>query len=60
MNTEKYKSQHDDFLHEVRNLRAQAKQGIEDNATAICKTLIRMNAKMKIHLSSEDSLVYPR
>jgi hemerythrin-like domain-containing protein len=59
MNIDKYKNQHIAILKCVEDLRQLAKLGIEEHAAEIAKRVIDMSSIIKLHLSTEDKMLYP-
>ena len=59
MNIDKFKKQHVEILGSVAALRELVKDGIIENAEKIAKLIISMSSTIKLHLSVEDSILYP-
>lgn len=59
MNIEKFKHQHIEIMESVTELRNLAKSGVAEHATQIAKKIISMSSVIKLHLSVEDTVLYP-
>jgi hemerythrin-like domain-containing protein len=59
MNIDKFKQQHVEIMAAVTELRGLVKTGIAEHAAEIAKHIISMSATIKLHLSVEDSVLYP-
>ncbi len=59
MNIDKFKHQHLEIMEAVAELRNLVKTGVADHAAQIAAKLVSMSATIKLHLSVEDSVLYP-
>ena len=59
MNIDKFKHQHIAILDAIARLRDAARGGIADNAESIAAQVVRMSGMVKLHLSIEDTVLYP-
>jgi hemerythrin-like domain-containing protein len=59
MNIDKYKNQHVAILKCIEDLRDLVKLGIAEHAAEIAKRVIDMSSIIKLHLSTEDKMLYP-
>lgn len=59
MNIEKMKSQHNEIIQKINQLREYSRRGITDNAQEIAQTVVSMSSVIKVHLSAEDQFLYP-
>lgn len=59
MNIDKFKNQHVEILDSIFTLRKLVHGGISENATAIARGIVSMSGVIKLHLSVEDSFLYP-
>lgn len=59
MDIQHYRQQHDEILGHVAGLRGLIARGIGTHADAIAGALAAMNATVRLHLASEDSVLYP-
>ncbi|WP_312982552.1 hemerythrin domain-containing protein [Atlantibacter sp.] len=59
MNIDKMKSQHNEIIQKINQLREYSRRGITDNAQEIAQTVVSMSSVIKVHLSAEDQFLYP-
>ncbi|SLM63178.1 MULTISPECIES: hemerythrin domain-containing protein [Dickeya] len=59
MNLDKFKHQHTDILNHIDRLRYLSKAGVTLHAQDIARLIVEMSAIIKLHLSAEDSVLYP-
>jgi hypothetical protein len=59
MNIDRFKTDHNTIMASIKELRELVADDISANADAIATTLINMSAKIKLHLSTEDMVLYP-
>jgi len=59
VNIEKMKSQHNEIIQKINQLREYSRRGITDNAQEIAQTVVSMSSVIKVHLSAEDQFLYP-
>ncbi|WP_206956271.1 hemerythrin domain-containing protein [Trinickia acidisoli] len=59
MNIDKFKHQHVEIMQAVTELRSLAAAGVAENATQISAKIVSMSATIKLHLSVEDTVLYP-
>ncbi|WP_420475746.1 hemerythrin domain-containing protein [Noviherbaspirillum sp. ST9] len=59
MNIDKFKHQHVEIYECISTLRRYALSGIVDNAREIARGVVSMSSKIKLHLSVEDTVLYP-
>jgi iron-sulfur cluster repair protein YtfE (RIC family) len=59
MNVEKFKSDHAAVLGQVSDLRQLVHAGVKENAESIAKMIVAMSSNIKLHLSTEDQMLYP-
>ncbi len=59
MNIDKFKQDHLTILGNATELRRLIQAGIAGNAEAIAKMIVSMSANIKMHLASEDRVLYP-
>ncbi len=59
MNIDKFKHDHAVILGRVGELRRLVQAGAADNAPAIANLVVSISAIIKLHLSSEDRVLYP-
>lgn len=59
MNIEKFKADHVSILGSVTELRRLVQAGIANNAAAIANMIVSISAIIKLHLASEDRVLYP-
>lgn len=59
MNIDKFKSQHLKIFECIRLLRQLAQAGVAGNAQEIARTVVTMSSLIKLHLSVEDTVLYP-
>jgi len=59
MNIDKFKQQHIEIMSTVTQLRSLCKTGVAEHATEIARQIVSMSATIKLHLSVEDSVLYP-
>lgn len=59
MNIDKFKHQHIEIMQAVTDLRNLVKAGAADNATQIAAQIRSISALITLHLSVEDSVLYP-
>lgn len=59
MNINKMKSQHNEIIQKINQLREYSRRGITDNAQEIAQTVVNMSSVIKVHLSAEDQFLYP-
>ena len=59
MDIEKFKHQHVKIFDCIDTLRGHSLAGVVDNARDIARTVVRMSSLIKLHLSVEDTVLYP-
>ncbi len=59
MNIDRFKHQHIEILESIAALRTLTRNGIVENATDISKMIVAMSSTIKLHLTVEDSHLYP-
>ncbi|HZW21453.1 hemerythrin domain-containing protein [Noviherbaspirillum sp.] len=59
MNIEKFKHQHVKIFECIETLRLHSLAGVAANAREIALTVVRMSSVIKLHLSVEDTVLYP-
>lgn len=59
MNIDKFKHQHIEIMEAVNELRRLVAEGIVRNADRISAKMVSMSGTIKLHLSVEDSVLYP-
>ncbi|WP_187116213.1 hemerythrin domain-containing protein [Treponema pectinovorum] len=59
MNTDLYISKHRIVQEYLQTIDKLAKQGVKENATEIALNINKMTGIIKMHLASEDKLLYP-
>jgi len=59
VNIDKMKSQHNEIIQKINQLREYSRRGITDNAQEIAQTVVSMSSVIKVHLSAEDQFLYP-
>lgn len=59
MNIDKFKQDHILILSLVSNLRTLVQTGVEQNAGEISKMIVTISSTIKLHLSTEDRMLYP-
>lgn len=59
MNIDKFKHQHVEIYECIDTLRRHALSGIVENAREIARGVVSMSSKIKLHLSVEDTVLYP-
>lgn len=59
MNIEKFKADHLSILGGVAELRRLVQAGLVNNAAAIASMIVSMSSTIKLHLASEDRVLYP-
>lgn len=59
MNIDKFKHQHVKIFECINTLRQHALSGIAENAREIASTVVYMSSTIKLHLSVEDTVLYP-
>lgn len=59
MNIDKFKRQHVKIFESINTLRQYTLSGIVENAREIASTVIDMSSTIKLHLSVEDTVLYP-
>lgn len=59
MNIDRFKNDHNTMLSAVEELRRLVQGGVAKNADAITSALVSMSGAIKLHLSAEDSFLYP-
>jgi hypothetical protein len=59
MNIDKFKHQHIDILGAIAALRTLVQAGIASHAADIAQRIVAMSGTVKLHLTVEDSVLYP-
>ncbi|MEI9881337.1 hemerythrin domain-containing protein [Atlantibacter hermannii] len=59
MNIDKMKTQHDEIIHKINQLREYSRDGVSTHAQEIAQTVVSMSSVIKVHLSAEDQFLYP-
>ncbi|MEZ0601090.1 hemerythrin domain-containing protein [Paraburkholderia sp. IW21] len=59
MNIDKFKHQHIEIMEAVAELRNLVKSGVAEHAEQIARKIISMSGIIKLHLSVEDTVLYP-
>jgi len=59
MNIDKFKHDHVTILGNVNDLRRLVQAGVADNGDAIARMIVSMSSTIKLHLASEDRVLYP-
>lgn len=59
MDTRKFRSQHDEIMQRVGELRALVQAGVAANAGRIAEAIVGMSTTIKFHLAAEDAVLYP-
>ncbi|HYD63287.1 MAG TPA: hemerythrin domain-containing protein [Noviherbaspirillum sp.] len=59
MNIDKFKHQHRKIFDCIDTLRRHASAGIIENAREIASTVVAMSSVIKLHLTVEDTVLYP-
>ena len=59
MNIDKFKHQHGEIFECINTLRQYSLAGIVENAREIARGVVSMSSKIKLHLSVEDTVLYP-
>jgi Hemerythrin HHE cation binding domain len=59
MNIDRFINDHNAIMTSVKELRLLVQAGVSPNAEKIATSMIQMSAKIKLHLSTEDSMLYP-
>ena len=59
MNIDKFKHQHTKIFGCINTLRQYALAGTVENAREIARTVVSMSSMIKLHLSVEDTVLYP-
>ena len=59
MNIDKFKHQHGRIFHCIQTLRQYAAAGIVEHAREIASSVIAMSSVIKLHLTVEDTVLYP-
>jgi hemerythrin-like domain-containing protein len=59
MNIDKFQQDHANVMAAVAELRRLVQGGISSNADTIAKTIVSMSASIKLHLATEDKVLYP-
>lgn len=60
MNIDKFKQDHASILSLVSKLRTLVQAGVGQNAGEISKLIVSMSSAIKLHLSAEDRMLYPK
>ena len=59
MNIDKFKHQHEKIFACINSLRRHAAAGIAEHAAEIASAVVSMSSVIKLHLTVEDSVLYP-
>lgn len=59
MNIDKFKHQHAEIFQCINILRQHAHSGVVENAREIARGVVSMSSVIKLHLSVEDTVLYP-
>jgi ribosome-associated translation inhibitor RaiA len=59
MNIDKFKHQHVEIFQLIQTLRQHSLSGIVENAREIARGVVSMSSVIKLHLSVEDTILYP-
>ena len=59
MNIDKFKTQHLKIFECINKLRHYALSGVPEHAQEIAQSVVSMSSLIKLHLSVEDSVLYP-
>ncbi len=59
MNIDKFKQQHRKIFDCIDTLRRHASEGVVENAREIASTVVAMSSIIKLHLTVEDTVLYP-
>lgn len=59
MNIDRLKSDHNAIMNSVTELRGLIKEGVETSTDKIAGVIVDMTGKIKLHLYSEDGVLYP-
>lgn len=59
MNIDKFKHQHVKIYECINTLREHALSGVVENAREIARAVVSMSSLIKLHLSVEDTVLYP-
>jgi hypothetical protein len=60
MNIDKFKQDHVSILSLVSKLRTLVQAGVGQNAGEISRLIVTMSSAIKLHLSAEDRMLYPK
>jgi len=55
VNIDKMKTQHDEIIHKINQLREYSRDGVSTHAQEIAQTVVSMSSVIKVHLSTEAS-----
>jgi hemerythrin-like domain-containing protein len=59
MNIDKFKHQHEKIFGCIKTLRLYAASGIKEHAKEIASSVVAMSSVIKLHLTVEDTVLYP-